>query len=204
MAGMRTHRLAEFCAKVYIPVMRIADNKVVSLEYTLKDTGGEILDSTESSGPIDYIHGQNSLIPALEKELDGKQDGEVFSVTLAPKDAYGERSRELIAEVPKSHFPSDVEIEAGMQFEAENDGGSQLVTIAEVKDTTVIVDANHPLAGKTLTFDIKIAGVRDATENELQFGLPRNECGCGGSCGCSDSSEAAGGCSRGCCGCGGC
>ncbi|MCM1322358.1 MAG: peptidylprolyl isomerase [Bacteroides sp.] len=182
--------------------MKIADNKVVSLEYTLKDSGGEILDSTEISGPIDYIHGQNSLIPALEKELDGKQDGESFSVTLTPKDAYGERSQELIAEVPKSHFPADAEIEAGMQFEAENDAGSQLVTIAEVKDATVIVDANHPLAGKTLTFDIKISGIRDATENELQFGLSR---GCGGSCGgCSDSSEAAGGCSRGCCGCGGC
>ncbi len=181
--------------------MNVEKNKVVSIEYTLKDADGEILDSSEDTGALDYIHGCGNLIPGLERALEGKTAGDKLSVVVEPEDAYGEYNKELVIEVPRSQFDESVEIEEGMQFEAESEDGSHLVTVVEVKDDIVVVDANHPLAGEKLFFDVEIKDIRDATEDELAHGLYEDECGCG--CGDHDHGGCGDGCGGSCgCGCG--
>lgn len=184
--------------------MIISNDKVVSIEYTLKDAEGEILDSSEGVGPLEFIHGHRNLIPGLEKELTGKKAGDSFSATIEPKDAYGEYSKELQVSVSKQQFPSDVEIKVGMQFEAGNEAESRLVTVVNIAEDTVTIDANHPLAGETLYFDVTVKDVRDATNDELLKGLLGPNLDSGDSCGCGDENEDEG-CSGGCSSCsGGC
>lgn len=181
--------------------MTVSKGKVVSIEYTLKDNDGEVLDTTEGVGPLDYIHGMQALIPGLEREIEGKSVGDAFSVEVEPKDAYGEHSEELVLEVPRSNFPPEINIEVGMQFEA---GTGHTVTVVELKDDMIKIDANHPLAGEKLFFDIKIAAIREATEEELTAGFgggcSGNCGGCGGGCGSNgdDCSCGADNCGCGC------
>lgn len=179
--------------------MTISKDKKVSIKYILKDAEGEIIDSSEDTEPLEYIHGNGHLIPGLEAALEGKSAGEKLSVAVAPEDAYGKREEELVFPVPRSNFDG-TEIEVGMQFEAASSEGSHVVTVVEVDDEQVTVDANHPLAGETLYFDVEIIDVRDATPEELEsFNQPSCGCGCGGDedddCDCG-----SGGCG---CGCGG-
>ena len=174
--------------------MTIAKDKVVSIEYTLTDDQNEVLDSSEGMGPLEYLHGRNNLIPGLEKELEGKKAGDTLKATIAPADAYGEYQDELVVEVERSQFPDDVEVTEGMQFEAGGPDGSRVVTVTEVNDAKITVDANHPLAGETLHFDVKVVAVRDATEDEKENGL-KGGCGCGDDCDCDDDCESGG------CGC---
>lgn len=181
--------------------MTISKDSVVSIEYTLTDDGNEIIDSSEGMGPLEYLHGKNNLIPGLEKELEGKKAGDTFKVTIAPADAYGERHDDLVVEVERSQFPEDAEITEGMQFEAGGPEGSRVVTVTGVNENKVTVDANHPLAGETLHFDVKVISVRESTEEEKASGL-ESECGCDDDdCGCGEDNE---GCSSGGCGSGGC
>ncbi|NLM01152.1 MAG: peptidylprolyl isomerase [Treponema sp.] len=153
--------------------MVVEKGKVISIEYTLKDAEGEVMDTTEGVGPMDYIHGMQALIPGLEKEMEGKKTGDAFSVVVEPADAYGDYSDELVLDVPRSNFPADVDIQVGMQFEAES---GHAVTILEIKDDTIKIDANHPLAGEKLFFDIKIVDIREPTKEEL------SSLSCGGGC----------------------
>ncbi len=178
--------------------MTITSNKVVAIDYTLKNSEGEIIDSSTGSTPLEYIHGRGSLITGLERELEGKQAGDEFSVVIEPADAYGERNEELIFEVPRSQFEEGTVIEEGMQFEAAAPEGSRIVTVIKTGTDSVTIDANHPLAGEKLFFDIKIIDVRDATDEELA-GNPA-DCGCGGGCGGGCGSDTGCG-SGGCCGC---
>jgi len=180
--------------------MTIAKDKVVSIEYTLTDDQNEVLDSSEGMGPLEYLHGHNNLIPGLEKELEGKKAGDTLKATIAPADAYGEFQDELVVEVDRSQFPDDVEITEGMQFEAGSPEGSRVVTVTKINDSKVTVDANHPLAGETLHFDVKVVSVREATDDEKANGL-KGSCGCG----CGDDCEGDcddEGCESGGCGCG--
>jgi len=189
--------------------MTIAKDSVVSIEYTLTDSENEVLDSSEGTGPLEYLHGHNNLIPGLEKELNGKKAGDTFKTSVAAADAYGEYQDELVVEVERSQFPDDVEITEGMQFEAGGPDGSRVVTVTAVNETKVTVDANHPLAGEVLHFDVKVVSVREATEKEKTDGLESSGCGCGcgeGGCGddcdCDDDCGEEGGCGSGGCGCG--
>lgn len=151
--------------------MKIEKNKVVSINYTLKSDDGEILDSSEGKEPLSYLHGQGNLIPGLESELEGKEEGESFKTEIEPSDAYGEYNDALIADVPRDRFSGVEDINVGMEFQAQtSDGGSQIVRVTEVGDESVKVDANHPLAGEKLHFDVTVAGVRDATEEEIDHG----------------------------------
>lgn len=151
--------------------MKVEKNKVVSINYTLTDDSGEVLDSSEGGEPLAYLHGQGNLIPGLETELEGKSEGDTFRTAIDPADGYGEYNDALIAEVPRDRFTGVDEINVGMEFQAQtSDGGSQIVRVTEVSDEAVKVDANHPLAGQTLHFDVTVAGVRDATEEELEHG----------------------------------
>lgn len=185
--------------------MTISKDSVVSIKYTLTDAQNEVIDSSEEMGPLEYLHGNNNLIPGLEKELEGKKAGDSFKVTIAPGEAYGEKHDELIVEVERSQFPDDAEIVEGMQFEAGGPEGSRVVTVTAINDTKITVDANHPLAGETLHFDVEVIAVREATEEEKASGLESDcgcdddDCGCGDDDGCSSGGCASGGCS----GCGG-
>jgi FKBP-type peptidyl-prolyl cis-trans isomerase SlyD len=147
--------------------MKIAKNTIASIEYTLKDKDGTVLDTSEGKMPLEYMHGQGMLIPGLEKELEGKDEGAKLSVEIAPKDAYGEYSDEMLFDVPRKQFEEGTDIKVGMQFEAGGPQGAQIVTVKEVGDETVKIDANHALAGKTLCFDVEVKTVREATEDEV-------------------------------------
>ena len=180
--------------------MTISKDCVVNIEYTLTDDQNEVLDSSEGMGPLEYLHGRNNLIPGLERELEGKKAGDALKVSIAPADAYGEYLDELVVEVDRGQFPDDVEIVEGMQFEAAGPEGSRVVTVTEISGDKVKVDANHPLAGETLNFDVKVVSVREATEDEKANGL-KSECGCGCGGDCDDDCDSDG-CGSDGCGCG--
>ena len=173
-------------------LMQITKNSLVTLEYTLKDENGEVLDSSVEMGPLEYIHGLGMIVPGLETALMGRDEGEELSVTVAPKDGYGEYNEKLVFKVDRKQFPPNVKIEVGMEFETEGHHGMG-VRVIEVGDDSVTIDANHPLAGETLYFDIKIISSRMATDDEIaQFFSHSCSCGCGSSgedsCGCSGCS----------------
>jgi len=150
--------------------MQIEPQKVVTLHYTLTDEQGAVIDQSDD-GSFVYMHGANSIIPGLENALAGKKAGDELSVSVAPEDAYGERSDGMLQQVPLSMFEDQSQVEVGMQFHAQGPNGETLiVTVTEVSDDNVTVDGNHPLAGSQLNFDVKVIDVRDATEEEVSHG----------------------------------
>lgn len=150
--------------------MQIENNKVVTLNYTLKDSEGNLLDQSED-GSFVYLHGAMNIIPGLENALAGKASGDDLSVTIAPEDGYGVRDDGRVQKVSKTMFEGGGDIQVGAQFHAQGPEGETLVvTIAEVMEDEVVVDANHPLAGKELNFDVAVIEVRDASAEELEHG----------------------------------
>ncbi|MDQ2068706.1 FKBP-type peptidyl-prolyl cis-trans isomerase [Natronospira bacteriovora] len=152
--------------------MEVANKRVVEIDYTLKDAEGNVLDSSEGREPLAFVHGTQSIIPGLEKAIEGWNEGQEGAVTVEPAEGYGERNDELQQEVPRDIFQADTEIEPGMRFQAVGEQGTQIITVIKVEDDKVLIDANHPLAGQTLHFDVKVTGVRDATDSELESGQP--------------------------------
>ena len=150
--------------------MQISDNKVVSIHYTLTNDKGEVLDSSSGKAPLAYLHGNKNIISGLENALKGKEIGDKFNISIPPEEAYGVHDKALIQVIPKSAFQGIDDIEAGMQFQAKSDEGIQIVTITKVDGDKITVDGNHALAGETLTFDVEVTDVREATEEELQHG----------------------------------
>lgn len=151
--------------------MQISDKHVVSMNYTLKDDQGTVLDTSENREPLKFIYGSGMIIPGLEKELEGKEKGDELSVTVEPKDGYGEYDETRMVDVAKSQFQEGTEIKEGMQVQAQDqNGGVQILTVKEVDDDSVKLDANHPLAGQTLHFDVQIDDVREASKEELDHG----------------------------------
>ncbi len=151
--------------------MQIGAHKVVSFDYTLKGEDGAIIESSQGSAPFSYIHGTGSLIPGLESALEGKTDGDEFTISVPPEQAYGERNESLVLALPRERFATDNAPEVGMRFHASTaDGDTRMVTIVKVEDDTVTVDGNHPLAGATLVFAIVVRAVRSATSDELAHG----------------------------------
>lgn len=150
--------------------MTITANKVVTLDYTLTDDQGSVVDKSEG-GNFLYLHGASNIIPGLEQALEGKSAGDELTVSVEPKDGYGERNDEMTQVVPRDMFDSETEIQPGMQFHAQSPDGQMLVvTVVEMDDENVTVDGNHPLAGVNLNFDVKVIEVRDATQEELDHG----------------------------------
>lgn len=151
--------------------MQISDKHVVSMNYTLKDDQGMVLDTSENRDPLKFIVGSGMIIPGLEKELQGKEKGDEISVIVEPADGYGEYDDTRVVDVSKSQFQEGTEIKAGMQVQAQDANGDvQILIVKEVKGESVTLDINHPLAGKTLHFDVQIDDVREATDEELQHG----------------------------------
>lgn len=149
--------------------MQITANKVVSIDYTLTDANGQVLDTSEGGSPLAYLHGNGQLIRGLEKELEGKAKGDAFKVTVPAPEAYGLRDDAKVITVPKSRIQG-VDIKVGTQLQAEGGHGAQIVTVVAIDGDNVILDANHPLAGQNLTFDVAVRDVREATEDELSHG----------------------------------
>lgn len=150
--------------------MQAVKAKVVSIHYTLTGDDGAVIDSSEGREPLTYLHGAKNIVPGLERALEGKTPGEDIAVTVPPEEGYGQRNDELVQPVPKSNFPDGVDPQLGMQFQAQTAAGPRLVKVVEVEEETVIIDANHPLAGKLLNFNVSVVDIRDATPEELQHG----------------------------------
>ena len=150
--------------------MQITKNTVVSIDYVLKDDAGQVLDSSEGAQPLAYLHGTGGIIPGLEAALAGKQVGDELQVSVAPRDAYGERNEALRQAVDREQFNGIEDLEIGMQFRVEAEGGPLVVTIVEIGDDAVMIDGNHPLAGVNLHFSVTVRDVREATTEELEHG----------------------------------
>jgi len=149
----------------------LTHGKVGIFHYTLTDDTGEQIDSSRGGGPLAYLHGFSNIVPGLEKQLEGKTVGDAFVAVVPAADGYGERSGPGPQGVHRSQFPKDFPLEAGRPVNAQDgDGNTVTLWIVEVKGAQVYLDVNHPLAGKTLNFDIEIVGIRDATEDEKQHG----------------------------------
>ena len=147
----------------------IANDHVVSFHYTLTNAEGETLDQSQGE-PLAYLHGAGNIIPGLEKALEGKNLGDKFTVNVSAADGYGEYNPDLVQEVPAQMFQGVDNIEAGMQFQAQTDDGVQIVTVKAIEGENIIVDANFPLAGQDLTFEVEIVEIRDASAEELEHG----------------------------------
>jgi FKBP-type peptidyl-prolyl cis-trans isomerase SlyD len=146
--------------------MEITKNKVASIHYTLKNTNGEIIDSSAGHEPLTYLHGAGNLIPGMEEGLEGKVTGNKFELAIEPEKGYGTRQEQLIQKLPRTNFPSQG-IKVGMQFQT-NKGA--VVTVTHIGLESITVDGNHPLAGEHLHFSVQVMDVRSATEEEISHG----------------------------------
>jgi FKBP-type peptidyl-prolyl cis-trans isomerase SlyD len=150
--------------------MTITTNKVVSFHYTLSNPGGEVLESSRDKEPLVYLHGSGKIIAGLEKALEGKAEGDTFQVTVPPAEAYGERRAANIQRVAAKHFPDAKRLRPGQIVGLQTRQGPVQVTVLKVGRFNIDVDANHPLAGQALTFDVEITAVRDSTAEERAHG----------------------------------
>lgn len=151
--------------------MKIEEFKAVILNYIVKDESGEVIDSSDVDGPINYIHGTEDLIPGLETALEGKEEGDKLTVMVPQSEAYGPHDERLVDAVPLANFEGVSDISPGMSFQTEmEDGSPMLVRVISVENGLVEVDGNHPLAGKDLNFDVEVVTVRDASSEELEHG----------------------------------
>lgn len=150
--------------------MKVKNDLVVGIHFGVAEVDGNALDSTENGAPLEYIQGTQYLVPGLETELEGKEVGDKFDVTLQAEQAYGPFREELVQEVPRSLFEGVDEIEVGMSFQADTDQGPRTVEVTAVNAENVSIDANHPLAGMALQFVGEVVSVREATAEELAHG----------------------------------
>jgi FKBP-type peptidyl-prolyl cis-trans isomerase SlyD len=141
------------------PALAIESGSTVSIEYTLKDDAGQVLDSNQGRPPLRYVQGRQEIVPGLERALSGMHAGEEKQVTVPPADAYGDVDPAAVAEVPKDMVPADARVVGAELMARGPQGATRLVRVKEVRDSTVLIDLNHPLAGKTLYFSIKVVGV---------------------------------------------
>ena len=147
--------------------MQIGNETVVTIHYTLTDAKGVVLDSSAGEEPLSFVHGAGTMIPGLEKALLGKSPGESMKISVAPADGYGLRDEDLVQKVPRKNFPVE-DVEVGMHFQTRSPNGPRIITVLATDDENITVDANHPLAGATLNFDVQVLEVRAATPEDLR------------------------------------
>ena len=176
--------------------MQVTKDKVVSFDFRVTDENGQLLDTSEGQRPFPYIHGNGYLVPGLEDAMEGKYPQDSFSVSVPPSRGYGERDDEKIQTIPRERFEG-LDLRIGMNLEARYADGPRILTVVAIDDDHVTLDGNHPLAGKTMDFDVTIVEVRDATPEELKYGHPfaATDCGSGSGCGCGCKED---GCDDGC------
>ncbi|GMO49913.1 MAG: peptidylprolyl isomerase [Treponemataceae bacterium] len=164
--------------------MTITKDKVVAIDYCLKNSAGDVLDFSDSAKPLEYLHGYHNVIPGLEKSLEGKHESDTFETVIEPDEGYGEYADELVMEVSREIFPAGVDIAVGARFQADSASGPVMVTVSRIAGESITVDANHPFAGERLFFSVKVISVRDASQAEIDHGLSRCGGGCAVCCGC--------------------
>jgi FKBP-type peptidyl-prolyl cis-trans isomerase SlyD len=150
--------------------MKIEARKIVSFHYTLSNEAGEQMESSRERDPMSYLHGSRNIIPGLEKAMAGKAAGDAFEVTVEPADAYGERDDERVQRVSAKLFRQSDRLEPGQLVTLQTKQGPIQATVVKVGRFNVDVDTNHPLAGQSLTFDVEVTDVRDATKEEMSHG----------------------------------
>jgi len=151
--------------------IKVGKDKVVLMHYTLKNDAGDVIDSSDGGDPLPFLQGHGNIIPGLESALEGSKVGDKLDVSIKPDDAYGERMKDAIQEIPKSALKGIDEVKVGMQLQSQDqDGNPFLVTVTKIEDDKITVDANHPLAGQTLHFSVSIESVRKAEAEELSHG----------------------------------
>jgi FKBP-type peptidyl-prolyl cis-trans isomerase SlyD len=156
--------------------LKVRKDNVVSIEYTVQLEDGEVIDASEGKGPLQYIHGHQMIIEGLEEALSSMEVGETKEVVVPPEKAYGEYIEEAQEWLAKELFPAEVRLEPGEIIAAkDSEGGTVMLHIKEVEDQRVLVDYNHPLAGETLQFDVKVVDIRPATPQELEHGHVHGE-----------------------------
>lgn len=159
----------------------VADGKVVIIHYTLKGEDGVVIESTAGRDPLAYLHGHRNVIPGMERALAGKSPGDRLAVTIPAGDAYGERRGPGPQEVPRKEFPRKMELREGMPLQIRDSAGNPVqVWVTKVQGSRVWIDIDHPLAGRTLTFDVEIVHVRDPYPEELEHGHAHGAHGHGG------------------------
>ena len=140
----------------------VKDGMLVSMDYTLKGTDGKLIDTNKGREPLKYVHGQKMMIPGLERELTGMKVGGEKNVTVKPEDAYGPINKNAFQEVPKEKLPANG-LKVGAVLAAKSPEGQVVpMRVHEIKDSTVVMDMNHPMAGKTLVFNVKIVDIQPA------------------------------------------
>lgn len=152
--------------------MKLARDMVVTMHYTLTDDIGEILDSSAGGEPLTYLHGHGNIIPGLEKALEGAAVGHRSKVDVTAAEGYGEKNPDLVFEAPREHFPPEMELKEGARVYAEGPEGPISFSVVTLTEKGAVLDANHPLAGKRLHFDVEIVELRPATPEELTHGHP--------------------------------
>jgi FKBP-type peptidyl-prolyl cis-trans isomerase SlyD len=155
--------------------MKIEKGSVVSLQYKLHFGDGNVVDASEAGDPLVYMHGESQIVPGLERELEGLEKGAARQVTVAPADGYGEVNLEGVQRVPIAAFPEGFQPQEGQELVAQGPDGNPLPFVVRAVEKSlqgdvVVVDFNHPLAGKTLHFDVTVEDVRAATAEELEHG----------------------------------
>lgn len=150
--------------------MQIADKTVVQFHYTLRDESGAELETSRGGEPTAYLHGANNIIKGLESALDGKAAGDVFSATMGPEDGYGERQPDRQQRVPVKHLMFRGKLKPGMAVHLNTSNGAVPVTVVKAGRHSADIDTNHPMAGRTLTFDIEVMDVRQASDEEVAHG----------------------------------
>jgi FKBP-type peptidyl-prolyl cis-trans isomerase SlyD len=150
--------------------MTIGDDTVVSFHYKLRDAEGTFNESSDGGSPVVYMHGHNNIVPGLESQLTGKKSGDKFTATVAPEGGYGQRNEDAVQRVPLKHIATRGPFTVGQMVVVNTRDGGRQARVVKVGHFNVDLDLNHPLAGKTLEFDIEVVEVRAATEEELAHG----------------------------------
>lgn len=150
--------------------MQISKNKVVTIDYKLRDDQGQMLDSSEKEEPLVYLHGTGNMVPGLENALEGKATGDAFNVAVPAAEGFGERDESLVWVLPRKRFKDIRGLKPGLQMELSTKDGDVQARVTRVQAEEVTLDGNHPLAGVALQFDVLVLDVRDASPEELEHG----------------------------------
>ena len=150
--------------------MQITKDKVATIDYTLKNDAGDVIDTSDGREPLAYLHGRANIIPGLESALEGQSPGDEIEVSVPPEEGYGIRNESLRQKVDRSQFQGIDELEIGMHFRVPSERGDMIIRVDEIEEDTVTIDGNHMLAGQTLHFAVTVRDVREATEEEKAHG----------------------------------
>ncbi|RPJ06057.1 MAG: peptidylprolyl isomerase [Spirochaetaceae bacterium] len=150
--------------------MEITKDTIVTINYTLKDEKGSVLDTSEKKEPLQYLHGYGKMIPGVEKGLEGRKPGDAFDIKVTAEDGYGKYDERLMTSVKKDLIQTDAELAVGMALQAESPEGVHLLYITKIDGDMVSLDGNHPLAGMDLFFNLSVLDVREASPEEKDHG----------------------------------